>query len=73
MAVGDGRDYVKYEGNPVITVKDIPVSGSSEDFRDPKIWQEDDGKFYAVAAGAAGDGPAIFFCSEARTLSTGNS
>lgn len=66
MAVGDGRDYVKYEGNPVITVKDIPVSGSSEDFRDPKIWREDDGKFYAVAAGAAGDGTSniLLFGSE---------
>lgn len=40
IAVGDGADYIKYEGNPVLTGKDIPEGGSTADFRDPKIWIE---------------------------------
>lgn len=49
MAKGDGLNYRKYEGNPVIAGKNIPEGGSTENFRDPKIWKE--GEFYYLVAG----------------------
>ncbi|HIY02796.1 MAG TPA: glycoside hydrolase family 32 protein [Candidatus Blautia faecipullorum] len=66
MATGDGTDYVKYEGNPVLTVKDVPEGGSPVDFRDPKIWQDTDGKFYAVAANATEDGNSAILLFESE-------
>ena len=36
VAVGDGLDYEKYAGNPVLTAKDLPEGASKADFRDPK-------------------------------------
>ena len=56
LAVGDGTDYEKYEKNPVITGDDIPVGGSKVDFRDPKIWKDEDGFYYAVVANMTDDG-----------------
>lgn len=55
VAYGDGVDYQKYEGNPVITARQLPEGGSSVDFRDPKVWKEDDG-WYAVVGNRASDG-----------------
>ena len=48
VAVGDGVDYEKYGGNPVLGAADLPRGGSASDFRDPKVWREADGSFYAV-------------------------
>ena len=56
MAVGDGTDYVKYEKNPVITGNDVPEGGSKVDFRDPKIWKEEDGFYYSVITNMTEDG-----------------
>ena len=55
VAIGDGVNYEKYPGNPVIRGEDVPQGGSVLDFRDPKIWRED-GCYYAVAANRASDG-----------------
>ena len=55
LAVGDGLDYEKYEGNPVLDAKDLPKGGSVVDFRDPKVWREDDGTYYAVIGNRASD------------------
>ena len=65
LAVGDGVDYEKYEGNPVITAADLPKGGSCHDFRDPKIWHESDG-YYAVVGNrpADGSGSILLFRSE---------
>lgn len=49
IAVGDGADYEKYTGNPVLDQKDLPECGSRFDFRDPKIWQKQDGSYRCVA------------------------
>ena len=49
IAFGDGTDYEKYPGNPVLDRKDLPENGSRFDFRDPRIWQEADGSFRCVA------------------------
>lgn len=65
IAFGDGVTYEKYEGNPVITPDMIPQGGRPSDFRDPKIWQEEDGTFYAVMANMRedGNGQAVLFKS----------
>ena len=65
LAVGDGTDYEKYEGNPVITAADLPRGGSEVDFRDPRIWREADG-YYAVVGNrpADGSGSILLFHSE---------
>ena len=56
VAVGDGLDYEKPACNPVLTQKDLPEGYSKFDFRDPKIWKEDDGYFYAVISNMTDDG-----------------
>ena len=55
IAVGDGVNYEKYEGNPVLDASDLPEGGSEIDFRDPKIWRED-GLYYAVMGNRSADG-----------------
>jgi beta-fructofuranosidase len=57
LAFGDGFFYEKYEKNPVITEALLPEGGSRYDFRDPKIWQEEDGSYRMMAANnQLGDG-----------------
>lgn len=51
MAVGNGTDYEKYEKNPVITTADIPEGCFAKDFRDPKIWWEEEEHLYFAVAG----------------------
>lgn len=55
LAFGDGTDYEKYEGNPVIGADMLPEGGSPVHFRDPKIWRSD-GCYYAVAGNLHSDG-----------------
>ena len=55
LAFGNGENYIKYDGNPVIDGNQLPDSFSREDFRDPKIWF-DDGSYYLVAGNRKGDG-----------------
>lgn len=55
LALGDGVDYQKYACNPVITAAALPAGGSSRDFRDPRIWQEN-GRFFAVVGNRCPDG-----------------
>lgn len=55
VAVGDGLNYEKLPQNPVLTVKDLPEGYSKYDFRDPKIWQEPDGTYSAVAVARTQD------------------
>ena len=56
LAVGDGVNYEKYRGNPVIAAADLPEGGSRYDFRDPKLWREADGSYRAVVANDHADG-----------------
>jgi len=56
VAAGDGVDYEKYEKNPVLDEKDIPEGGSRNDFRDPKMWQEEDGTYRCVIGNRSADG-----------------
>ena len=67
LAIGDGRDYDKYENNPVLSLSDIPEGSSKYDFRDPKMWQGKDGRYYAVAVtnnSSKGGGQVLLFVSE---------
>ena len=64
-AYGDGLDYRKVEGNPVIDRSLLPPGGSPIDFRDPKLWIED-GKLWAVMGNRCedGSGAVLLFVSE---------
>lgn len=66
LAFGDGTDFVKYEGNPVICDSSLPEGGSRIDFRDPKIWQNEDGTYSCVIGNrpADGSGQILLFDSE---------
>ncbi len=55
VAVGDGVNYVKYEGNPVLSAKDLPEGCSIYDFRDPKVWIEGD-EYRMVVSNRLSDG-----------------
>ena len=50
-------EYVKYEGNPVITGADLPEGGDIYEFRDPYIWKTADG-YRAIVANANIEGGA---------------
>lgn len=56
LAVGDGIDYIKYEKNPVLDGKDLPEDCSRYDFRDPKLWREEDGTYRCVIGNRPADG-----------------
>lgn len=56
IAVGDGVDYEKCENNPVINAQDLPDGFSRHDFRDPKMWQKEDGTYCCVIGGRTEDG-----------------
>lgn len=56
IATGDGTDYQKYEGNPVLTEKDLPEGASRIDFRDPKIRLRRDGGYECLIGSRPADG-----------------
>lgn len=56
IAKGDGLNYKKYKGNPVIGKNLFPQGFDSQHFRDPKIWQAKDGSFYCIAVACKKDG-----------------
>lgn len=66
LAVGDGVDYEKYENNPILDERDVPEGSSRNDFRDPKIWQEEDGTYRCVVGSrpADGSGQILLYSSE---------
>ena len=65
LAFGDGVNYEKFGGNPVITGDCLPAGSSREHFRDPKIWVSGDG-FRAVAGNLDpdGNGAVLMFSSD---------
>lgn len=56
VAFGDGVNYEKLDRNPILDKKDLPEGGSAVDFRDPKLWREADGTYYAVVGNRTADG-----------------
>ncbi len=55
IALGDGRDYEKCPQNPVLDARDLPEGGSRNDFRDPRIWEEEDGTYRCVVGNCTKD------------------
>ncbi|MCI8535963.1 MAG: glycoside hydrolase family 32 protein [Hungatella sp.] len=65
IAKGNGIDYRKGEENPIITGESLPEGSSLEDFRDPKVWREDDGYYLVVGSRAKdGSGQILMYYSE---------
>ena len=58
IATGDGLEYEKFEGNPVLTDADIPAGSSVSDFRDPKIWRKSDGTYASIVSNRDASGSA---------------
>lgn len=56
LAIGDGMDYEKYEGNPVLDGNDLPEGCSRADFRDPKLWRKADGTYCCITGNRPADG-----------------
>ncbi len=65
LAFGDGTDYEKYAGNPVLDSRALPENGSKFDFRDPKIWKRKDNTYRCVVGNCdeAHDGQVLLFSS----------
>ena len=65
LAFGDGVDFEKYEGNPVITANQLPAFASPQDFRDPKIFRLADGTYSCITGSKTeeGDGQVLYFSS----------
>lgn len=66
IAIGDGVDYEKYKGNPVLTGADLPAGSNPLDFRDPKIWREPDGLYRAVIGSRSADGSGAILLFESE-------
>ncbi|MBC6712477.1 glycoside hydrolase family 32 protein [Treponema sp. Marseille-Q3903] len=49
LAVGDGKDFIKSENNPIIDKKLLPEGATVKDFRDPKIIKTEDGYIAFIA------------------------
>ena len=65
LAIGDGIEYNKTETNPVIEGNQLPEGFSREDFRDPKVWREDDTYYLVVAnKNAQQNGQVVLFESQ---------
>lgn len=63
IAIGDGENYIKCEKNPVITADLLPEGSSKIDFRDPKLWKDENG-FWSLVGSKNKDGSgqlALFF------------
>ncbi|MCR4901425.1 MAG: GH32 C-terminal domain-containing protein [Butyrivibrio sp.] len=64
VAFGDGINYEKAAANPVITTAMIPEKNDKHDFRDPKIFIEDDTFFCLVGnRGEDGSGELLLYSS----------
>ncbi len=65
IAIGDGINYQKYDLNPVITAEDLPEGGSTQDFRDPKIWKDGD-RYFAAIGNRPADGSGSILLYESK-------
>ncbi len=66
IAIGDGMDFDKYEGNPVIDASQLPEGASRNDFRDPKIIHASDGSYFALIGSRPADGSGQILLFESR-------
>lgn len=67
IAIGDGLNYEKLPENPIIPTDMLPENSDPGNFRDPKIWRdEEDNRFYAVVGGHSidDDGQILLYSSD---------
>lgn len=65
LALGDGLHYKKISGNPVILSEQLPEGFSREDFRDPKVWREEETYYLVVGnKNKQQDGQVVLFESK---------
>lgn len=57
----DGINFKKYENNPVIET--FPEEGSA-DFRDPKVWRENNSWYVVIGSGKDGNGKVLLYKSD---------
>lgn len=63
--MGDGLHYKKISGNPVILSEQLPEGFSREDFRDPKVWREEETYYLVVGnKNKQQDGQVVLFESK---------
>lgn len=67
IAVGDGIDYHKLENNPVISGDLLPENSSRENFRDPRLWKEND-EYYMIIGNKSEDGKGQIVKFSSRNL-----
>lgn len=67
FAIGDGLNYEKYQGNPILNEKDLPKGHSPLDFRDPKVWKTGD-FFYVLTCTRAEDKSGDLLLYKSRDL-----
>lgn len=65
IAIGDGINYEKYEGNPVLADAELPERASRYDFRDPHIWKDGD-MYYSVIGNRSPDGSGYLLVFESK-------
>ena len=66
VAFGDGVNFVKAAGNPVVQLHGLDDAYSRIDFRDPKAWRDESGLYHMVAGcrHAEKAGTIVHFTSE---------
>lgn len=64
VAIGDGRVYRKHDRNPVVRGEMMPAGFSRTDFRDPKIWKEDENWWMVVGSRDEKRGQIALFASD---------
>lgn len=68
IAIGDGTNYRKIAGNPVIRGNMLPGGFSHAHFRDPKVWKYGDTCYMAVGnADEKGNGQIVLFSGKDMT------
>ena len=66
IAFGDGMEYRKFEGNPVLDSRDLPEGLSPFDFRDPKMWRTEEGTLKCVVGARREDKRGVLLQFESR-------
>ena len=67
VAIGDGTEYKCISNEAAIKTEDLPEGFSGVDFRDPKIWKEDD-IYYCIVSAKNDEGLGTILLFESKGL-----
>ena len=67
VAIGDGTEYKCISNEAAIKTEDLPEGFSGVDFRDPKIWKEDD-IYYCIVSAKNDEGLGTILLFESKDL-----